>query len=306
MAVAFEGFSIREYTAKMRSVDVAKCWPFPEEMMKIRRRREKEGQQGGDAAAAEEEEEEALLPPMSVVKFKWWSHELRRLRSESTSEDDKSEPEMVCPVCRVFAASTVNAVNAHIDDCLVADQAAKADRRIVMRSKAAKAKSKPPKKRSITEIFAVAPQIDAIEDASEASEREEEEDDEDEDEDGEAENHDKLLVDNFKVLSVSSRCSGPTIKKSKTVIKSKKRKKEKKEMVMMDEDKSLRVLHKMRENNTKLRKKKKKVKKKKAVDGSIATKIIEGVVVVVVVLFFPPPPPVLQLFCTDWGRKGLL
>lgn len=248
--------------------------------MKIRRR-EKEGQHGGDAAAAaaaaeEEQEEAALLPPMSVVKFKWWSHELRRLRSESTSEDGKSAPEMVCPVCRVFAASTVNAVNAHIDDCLFADQAAKADRRIVMRSKAAKAKSKPPKKRSITEIFAVAPQIDAIEDASEASEREEEEDDEDEDEDkdGEAENHDKLLVDNFKVLSVSSRSSGPTIKKSKTVIKAKKRK-EKKKMVMMDEDKSLGVLHKMRENNTKLRKKKKKVKKKKAVEVSIATKVCQ-------------------------------
>ncbi|EXC08238.1 hypothetical protein L484_012692 [Morus notabilis] len=275
MAVAFEGFSIREYTAKMRSVDVAKCWPFPEELMKIRR------EEDGEEEAVEEEK--TVLPPMSVVKFKWWSHELGRLRSQSGEKsavaDEKSAAaaaaELVCPVCQVFAAATVNAVNAHIDECLVADRAAKADRRIIRNScnvsnhsnnKASKAKSKPRKKRSIMEIFAVAPQIDAIENASEASEKEEDIEDE------EADENENALVDDFKVLmSVSSRSSGPTIKKSKNVMKAKKRKKEKKR-VMVEENNSLGVSYKIRESNKKLKKKKKMLNKKKSVDGSIATK----------------------------------
>lgn len=63
----------------------------------------------------------------------------------------------ICPVCEKFSASTVNAVNAHIDGCLV--QASRAERR-EMREK--KAKSRMQKKRSIVELFAVAPQISAV------------------------------------------------------------------------------------------------------------------------------------------------
>ncbi|TXG54172.1 hypothetical protein EZV62_019428 [Acer yangbiense] len=60
MAVVFEGFSIREYAAKMRSVDVVKCWPFDE---------------------VNKDDMETLLPPITVTKFQWWSHELDLLRS---------------------------------------------------------------------------------------------------------------------------------------------------------------------------------------------------------------------------------
>ncbi|PON69408.1 hypothetical protein PanWU01x14_088490 [Parasponia andersonii] len=276
MVVAFEGFSIREYTAKMRSVDVAKCWPF------------------FDNAAAtttmkSPEEVEALLPPITVAKFRWWSHELRRLRSKrEKSPDEKSE--MVCPVCRVFAASTVNAVNAHIDECLSGRSSSppqrqrplKEERRQVVRrsissSKGVKPKSKPPKKRSIAEIFAVAPQIETIE-SSEVSEQEDEDEDEDEDDEGE-----EVVVDDSKVmLSVSrSNCgsgSGSSVlkakKKNSMIKKRKKEKKEKKRGALMEKEDitSVGVLKKLKESK---KLKKKVMKKMKNLDGSnsLVTKV---------------------------------
>ena len=235
----------------MRSADVAKCWPFSEKAV----------------AMKNSEEVEALLPPITVAKFKWWSHELRRLRSTrprdeklTDSLDEKSE--IVCPVCRVFAATTVNAVNAHIDDCLSGQSAPKEEHRQILRSsKAIKPKSKPTKKRSITEIFAVAPQIETIE-SSEVSEQE--------DEDLEEE----LLVDDFKVMLSVSRGSSSTggdgsIVKVKKKNMSKKRKKEKeKKKVLME---------KLKENNKKLKKKKKVMKKMKNVGGSnsLVTKVCD-------------------------------
>ncbi|KAG2717546.1 hypothetical protein I3760_03G181200 [Carya illinoinensis] len=171
MAVAFQGFSIREYAAKMRTVDVGKCWPF-----------------GIDPADEMKKEDIKLsLPPITVTKFRWWSNELqgrrkhdqihggnanvrgeevelRRNGSEldaeraefkkSQAEDEKLE--MVCPVCLVFTAATVNAVNAHMDSCLA--QSSQKEARRQMKAKTSKA----PKKRSIAEIFAVAPQIEAV------------------------------------------------------------------------------------------------------------------------------------------------
>ncbi|KAJ0111399.1 hypothetical protein Patl1_01488 [Pistacia atlantica] len=159
MAVVFEGFSIREYAAKMRSVDVVKCWPFS----------------GGTDEIISKEDIAPLLPPITVTKFRWWSHELDLLRSSNNSnssgvenaeakeenklvEEEEEKLDMVCPICRVFTAATVNAVNAHIDSCLV--QASREDRR-QMRL-AIKAKSRPPKKRSIVEIFAESRQIDKV------------------------------------------------------------------------------------------------------------------------------------------------
>ncbi|KAK2662710.1 hypothetical protein Ddye_001284 [Dipteronia dyeriana] len=65
MAVVFDGFSIREYAAKMRSVDVVKCWPFDE---------------------VNKEDMETLLPPITVTKFRWWSHELDLLRSTNDAQ----------------------------------------------------------------------------------------------------------------------------------------------------------------------------------------------------------------------------
>ncbi|XP_044503677.1 uncharacterized protein LOC123224171 isoform X2 [Mangifera indica] len=161
MAVVFEGFSIREYAAKMRSVDVVKCWPFS----------------GGTDEIVNKEDIDRLLPPITVTKFRWWSHELDLLRSSNNSnsssvvnaeaeednklveeEEEEEKLDMVCPVCRVFTAATVNALNAHIDNCLV--QASREERRRMRL--AIKAKSRPPKKRSIVEIFAESRQIDKL------------------------------------------------------------------------------------------------------------------------------------------------
>lgn len=151
-----------EYAAKMRSVDVVKCWPFS----------------GGTDEIVNKEDIDRLLPPITVTKFRWWSHELDLLRSSNNSnsssvvnaeaeednklveeeEEEEEKLDMVCPVCRVFTAATVNALNAHIDNCLV--QASREERRRMRL--AIKAKSRPPKKRSIVEIFAESRQIDKL------------------------------------------------------------------------------------------------------------------------------------------------
>ncbi|KAF7815758.1 uncharacterized protein G2W53_029727 [Senna tora] len=156
MAVAFDGFSIRDYTSKMRSIDVFKCWPFRTDDEVSR------------------EDVESWLPPMAVPKSRCCSNQLEASRSDrdddgkpsdveiSRSESDqsvKSEErlEMVCPVCRVFNAATLTAVNAHIDGCLA--QTMREERR-QMRIMSLKSKSKAPKKRSIAEIFEVQEQLD--------------------------------------------------------------------------------------------------------------------------------------------------
>ncbi|CAH2063623.1 unnamed protein product [Thlaspi arvense] len=100
MDADYEGFSIREYTRNIRSVELRKCWPFP-------------GEATGDLI-------QSLLPPLTVAKFRWWSHELASLLTKSPVTPDDSES--------------------------------------AFRRKA-KAKSSPCKKRSIVEIFAEAPQI---------------------------------------------------------------------------------------------------------------------------------------------------
>ncbi|KAH0865329.1 hypothetical protein HID58_082540 [Brassica napus] len=65
----YEGFSIREYTRKVRSVDMRKCCPFP-------------GEFTGDFI-------QSLLPPITVTKFRWWSHELTSLLTKSPDDDPK-------------------------------------------------------------------------------------------------------------------------------------------------------------------------------------------------------------------------
>ncbi|KAA8526222.1 hypothetical protein F0562_008039 [Nyssa sinensis] len=186
MAVEFEGFSIREYASKRRTVDVVKSWPF-----------------GGDSNEINKEDVEAVLPPITVKKFRWWSNELQLVLSNCVDEGKSKIPEessevvgsesgfvsdsveagksevvlgldndkldLICPVCRVFTAATLNSVNAHVNSCLAH---ASRDERRQMRTRI---KSRMPKKRSIVEIFAVAPQVERFdvdddEDSSQADE----------------------------------------------------------------------------------------------------------------------------------------
>nr|XP_016441027.1 PREDICTED: uncharacterized protein LOC107766699 [Nicotiana tabacum] len=109
MAVSIDGFSIREYTAKMRSVDVVKCWPFDESTKDVHVR--------------------AMLPPIAVKKFSWWLDVLE-LSDDNVDSD-------VIPVTRI---------------------------RTARKTKAIKGKAKVQKKRSIIDIFAVAPQVERMDD----------------------------------------------------------------------------------------------------------------------------------------------
>ncbi|KAL2316792.1 hypothetical protein Fmac_030668 [Flemingia macrophylla] len=166
MAATFNGFSIRDYTSKMRSVDVFKCWPFA----------------STTSTDVSREEVQSWLPPMTPCPRSDASNhraaqnpenppsadhvsrsddddccsvEESALAPEVANEDDKLE--MVCPVCRQFNAATLTAVNAHIDGCLA--QTMREERRhmriINFKSSSSSSKAKAPKKRSIAEIFKV-------------------------------------------------------------------------------------------------------------------------------------------------------
>ncbi|KAE8735816.1 HVA22-like protein F [Hibiscus syriacus] len=157
----------------MRSIDVVKCWPFT----------------GASSSGDDDDDDgtgklskqsmESLLPPITVSKFRWWSDELDLLKSTELQssgmeknnlqekqvnlhvgeKSDERSDMLECPVCGAFAASTVNALNAHVDSCLA--QASRQERR-QMRMLIRPTKSRTPKKRSITDIFAVAPQIQKV------------------------------------------------------------------------------------------------------------------------------------------------
>lgn len=114
---------IREYTCQMRSVDVMKCWPF---------------------GPTNIEYVQAFLPAITVKKFKWWTDEL---------ENELTE-DLTCPVCFVFKALSTQELNGHVSRCIVQLGNTENSRM--------RAKSRMPKKRSIVELFAVAPQVDKV------------------------------------------------------------------------------------------------------------------------------------------------
>ena len=123
-----------------------------------------------------------------------------------------------------------------------------------------KAKSRPTKKRSIAEIFAVAPQIDRADEEERGNDDEREggvdEDDDDDDE--------EVLTVDFKMLSVSKSSgssTGSTAKKKKKRVMSKVCKKKKKKLKRVLEGNKL---------ADGLNNKKKRKKKIESVEGSIA------------------------------------
>lgn len=159
----------------MRSVDVFKCWPFTSAINREVTR----------------DEVQSWLPPMTLCPRSNHQHHSQNhenhssaqeaSRTDDSDDDDCSEEsakssddfappsspppppaadvvddeklEMVCPVCREFNAATLTAVNAHIDGCLA--QTVREERRHMRMMNLKASKSKPPKKRSIAEIFKV-------------------------------------------------------------------------------------------------------------------------------------------------------
>ncbi|KAE9614815.1 putative Zinc finger, Rad18-type [Lupinus albus] len=122
MSATSNGFSIRDYTYKMRSINVFNSWPFLT---------------SSTSSNLTTNDLHSSLPPFT--KSNLIQHKSDKSPSTSFKDDDKFE--MLCPVCRQFNAATLTAVNAHIDSCLALTNS--------------KSKSKPLKKRSIAEIFRV-------------------------------------------------------------------------------------------------------------------------------------------------------
>lgn len=123
------GFSIREYTSRMRSINVVNCWPFDETFG--------------------EETVKSLLPPIVVKRFTWWLDELQLLHSETA--DKLKLPEKKTK--KVFERGETSSRNVDMD-LEGAEEGLK-----VVKTKSLKGKIRATKKRSIVEIFAVAPPV---------------------------------------------------------------------------------------------------------------------------------------------------
>ncbi|KAI5433106.1 uncharacterized protein LOC127117737 [Lathyrus oleraceus] len=170
MGARFDGFSIREYTSKMRSNDVFKCWPFTSTSNRQLTRHELHSWLPPLSPCPRSNHNNSSLNHHNQASLQEPS---RTVSEESSKSDEFASPpsplpavvaaaddeklEMICPVCREFNAATLTAVNAHIDGCLA--ESVRVERRHMrrMNSKACKPKSKmkSPKKRSIAEIFKV-------------------------------------------------------------------------------------------------------------------------------------------------------
>ncbi|CAL5342889.1 unnamed protein product [Camellia sinensis] len=203
MAVKFEGFSIREYASKMRSVDVVKCWPFG----------------GGSSDETRKEDVEASLPPITVKKFRWWSDLLKVERSKENGESSKAS-------CNETAFELGNIEAEEMEVALELSKTVLDRENEKLESVCSvklKAKSRTQKKRSIVEIFAVAPQVERVDDDDED---EYEYDDEEEDSSEENEVH------NSKVLALCD-VLGSYVEGNEK--KNKKKKKKKKKPKLKDE-----------------------------------------------------------------------
>ncbi|XP_010925574.1 uncharacterized protein [Elaeis guineensis] len=156
-----EGFSIREYTEKMRSVDFEKCWPFNWDG------------EGGETGRS--------LPPILSRKFRWWSDELRaaRLAAEKPEGIDarvgleKNADEKVIPIPINESMIETPPVEPPVDGnpveaaaMAVAVAVEKEGKQVRVPSRG---KQRAPKKRSIVELFAVAPPVDTLEDDASGS-----------------------------------------------------------------------------------------------------------------------------------------
>lgn len=123
-------FSIREYAARMRSVDVVKCWPFEE---------------------ADEETVKTMLPPITIKKFRWWFDELELVHSNCAHYGKRSNKK----VQEVGEISDLESENIESMRMKRVDKTKGAKGKL-------KLKNKPPKKRSIVELFAVSPQVERV------------------------------------------------------------------------------------------------------------------------------------------------
>lgn len=118
----------------MRGVDYEKCWPFL---------KDREGRS---------------LPPMPVRKFRWWADELREVRSlvEAADRVDLDKVSVDAAAVAVHEGNLIEPSSTNLEG----DRETSAEERQGRtRPPTARAKQRTPKKRSIIELFAVAPPI---------------------------------------------------------------------------------------------------------------------------------------------------
>ncbi|XP_061374290.1 uncharacterized protein LOC133316548 [Gastrolobium bilobum] len=204
---------------------------------------------------------------ITVTKFRQLSRRLEALRSNgvgggilrksaksdegnSNSAEEEEKLEMVCPVCRVFNAETVTAVNAHIDGCLA--QAMRAER-WQMKRLSSNPKPKAPKKRSIEEILTVAPQIDSAGGGHLAVE---------------VEDKDDVIGEELE----NSGCGGATINSKKSTNKNVKKKKKMKKVMKKKSKVRKRGVVPLNNESKKMKKKKNKKKKKNSFNNEFTAK----------------------------------
>ncbi|CAI9757196.1 unnamed protein product [Fraxinus pennsylvanica] len=139
----------RGYVSRMRSVNVVKCWPFDE---------------------TDEDVVKSLLPPITLKKFTWWFDVLELSRSESIRSVKNSKKKKKTVQEKGESSLT------HQDYTEESDLDAEEFIGVAAKLKPLKGKVKPraPKKRSIKELFEVAPPVDRV-----SSEEDEDEDEED-------------------------------------------------------------------------------------------------------------------------------
>ena len=145
----------------MRSVDFEKCWPFNWDG------------EGGETGRS--------LPPILSRKFRWWSDELRaaRLAAEKPEGIDarvgleKNADEKVIPIPINESMIETPPVEPPVDGnpveaaaMAVAVAVEKEGKQVRVPSRG---KQRAPKKRSIVELFAVAPPVDTLEDDASGS-----------------------------------------------------------------------------------------------------------------------------------------
>ncbi|URE46144.1 hypothetical protein MUK42_13906 [Musa troglodytarum] len=136
MAVSMQSFSIREYAARMRSVNYDKCWPFAEE---------RTGRS---------------LPPIPTRRFRWWVDEMRTARSAGEAVDPVERAAVGVAVETrdgpgVDSADDGRGLDAGGDEALALEGQMKAPLPSM-------AKQRTLKKRSLLELFAVAPPIHGL------------------------------------------------------------------------------------------------------------------------------------------------
>ncbi|PKU69158.1 hypothetical protein MA16_Dca002428 [Dendrobium catenatum] len=116
----------------MRIVDLAKSWPF-----------------------IGEKDEKPSLPPISICRFRWWTDELSSARYAA------DEAEIKAAEAEKTNEKPVEIIERHLPNSPPIATAEKTTEEEYLR-RSTKVKTRMPKKRSIVELFASAPQIEPV------------------------------------------------------------------------------------------------------------------------------------------------